>query len=63
VKSKNKELVKELSSLEIIKSDFSTWQGGMTLERNIHCIIFLNFMLLIVIFTVSGLILNKRKNK
>lgn len=63
VKNKNQELLKELSSLEIIKSDFSTWQGGITLERNIHCIIFLTLILLIVIFTVSGLIFRKRKNK
>jgi len=65
IKVENIYLRKELDDINIFKADFSNWNESALLENNIHCIIFLTFLLLVVAFLISGLILHikkKRKN-
>lgn len=55
---------KELNQINIFKADFSNWQPEITLENNIHCIIFISLISLSIIFFITGLIQHiKTKNK
>lgn len=65
IKFKNPLIQKELNSLNIFKADFSNWTPEVTLENNIHCIIFLTTLILSVIFLIIGLIrfLKGKKSK
>lgn len=65
IKLKNPMRQKELiDDSNILKADFSVWKEGVTLDNNIHCIIFLTLMSLSIIFLIVGLIrYYKRKNK
>lgn len=60
----NPNMQKEINQANIFKTDFCNWTPKITLENNIHCIIFLTLITLSVMFFISGLIIClKRKNK
>lgn len=56
IKINNSYVQYEIDSLNIFKADFSNWSIEQTLERNIHCIIFLSILGLGLVFGVIGLI-------
>ena len=63
IKVDNPKVQFEMDSLQFYKADFSKWIVDMTLERNIHCIIFLTVLALALSFLTFGLIKQlKRKN-
>lgn len=52
----------EIDSLNVFKSNFLNWQNELTIERNIHCLIFLTLLTLTIVFYAIGLVLHiKRK--
>lgn len=63
LKINNVAIQKEINDLNIFKADFTNWQVAITLEQNIHCIIFLTILLLSIIFFITGLITHIKKNK
>ena len=64
IKVDNINVQKELNKTNIFQSDFGNWKSGISLENNIHCIIFLTILTLSVIFFITGLIHHvKRKNQ
>lgn len=46
----------EIYSLNIFKANFLNWQTEISIERNVHCIIFLTILILAVIFFIAGII-------
>lgn len=64
IKVKNPPILYEIFSLNIFKANLAIWTNPITLERNIHFIIFLSIILLSIIFFIVGLIRNhKQKTK
>lgn len=63
IRVKNPYLQHELDSINIFKANFSLWQPELTLENNIHCIIFLTILLLAIIFFVIGFVKHIQKHK
>jgi uncharacterized membrane protein YhaH (DUF805 family) len=64
IKTKNQTLQHEINGCNIFKADFSHWQINVTLESNIHLIIFLTLLGIASIFLIFGLIKHLRnKNK
>jgi len=64
IRVNNESVQYELDSLNIFKANFSNWTSAISLERNIHCIIFLSILSLAIIFLIVGLIRSlKKKNK
>ena len=63
IKTDNESMKKELNDLNILKADFSYWKVDVTLEQNIHLIIFLIIIGLSLIFLISGLMLYFQKKK
>ncbi len=47
---------KEIDDLNIYNANFSSWIPNITLENNIHCIIFLIITILAVLFLIIGLL-------
>ena len=52
---KSSSVQKEIDSANILKANFLNWKSDVSLENNIHCIIFLTIIILAVIFFVFGL--------
>ena len=65
LKAKNPEIQKEIAEANIFKADFSNWQVGVSLDNNIHCLIFLTIFGLGIMFLVLGLYcyLKKKNNE
>ncbi len=63
IKVKNLEFQKEIDDANIFKVDLSSWKVGVTLENNIHLIIFLTLLFLALVFLATGLIRHYRKKK
>lgn len=64
IKVDNINMQKEINQINIFQADFSNWKSGISLENNIHCIIFLTILTLLVIFFITGIIQHlKRRNK
>ncbi|MBE5745752.1 MAG: helix-turn-helix transcriptional regulator [Clostridiales bacterium] len=63
IKVKNIKLQNEIDSLNIFKANFSYWQAEITLENNVHLIIFLTILLLALVFLLVGVILHRKKFK
>lgn len=64
VKSKNQNLQPEINDFNIFKADLSTWNVDVTLEQNVHLIVFLSLLLIATIFLTFGLIKHfKNKTK
>ncbi len=56
IKSKNSFIQDEfIDDLNILKANFSVWKDEVTLDNNIHCIIFLTIAFLSLIFLILGL--------
>ena len=53
---------KEINQTNIFQADFGNWKPEITLENNIHCIIFLTITTLSIIFLITGII-RHMKNK
>ena len=53
----------ELDDLNIFKANFSNWQENVSLENNVHLIIFLTVMLLALIFLAVGIVRHAKKDK
>lgn len=54
----------EIDGWKVFKADFSNWSTGISLERNVCCIIDLTILFLAVAFLIGGLFLsNNRKKK
>lgn len=65
LKVENASIQKELNDAKILNADFSKWIAGVTLEANIHCIIFLTILTTAVSLLTVGLlryIKAKKKN-
>jgi len=63
IKTKNIPLQKEIDSLNIFKSNFATWTNEISIERNVHCIIYLTISMLAISFLISGIITHYKKKK
>ena len=64
IKVDNINVQNELNQTNIFQSNFGNWKSEISLENNIHCIIFLTILTLSVIFFITGLIHHvKRKNQ
>jgi transcriptional regulator with XRE-family HTH domain len=59
IKIKNK----EISDCNIFKADLSNWKVDVTLEQNVHLIIFLSLLLIASIFLIFGLIKHFKTKK
>ena len=64
LKFKNPAVQKEINQINVFEADFSNWKPEITLENNIHCIIFLTLFVLVAVFLTIGIKCHfKRKNK
>lgn len=63
IKVDNFAVQKEIDSLNVFKANFSKWQGELSIERNIHCIIYLTLTTLVIVFLITGLIVSLKKRK
>ena len=66
INSKNKNLHSEISDFNIFKADLSNWKVDVTLERNVHLIVFLSLLFIATTLLTFGLIKhikNKKINK
>ena len=64
LKSNNPSLQKEIDDINIFKANLSHWKVDVTLEQNVHLIVFLSVLTVAVGFLLSGIILNVvRKHK
>lgn len=63
VKSENPALLREMNDINIFKANFSIWQPEVTLDQNIHLIIFLTMLGLGFIFLISGILLHIKRKK
>ena len=63
INSKNKNLHSELSDFNIFKANLSNWNVDVTLERNVHLIVFLSLLLIATIFLTFGLIKHFKTKK
>ena len=62
LKVKSPEVQREIDDLNILNANFAIWNPDLTLEANIHCIIFLTMALTSLVFLTVGLIrFQKRK--
>ena len=61
-KVKSESLQNEIDSANIFRADLSSWQIDVTLENNIHLIIFLMLLLLASAFLTAGLMRKRRKD-
>lgn len=64
IKPKNQNLNQELSDFNIFKANLSNWNIDVTLERNVHLIVFLSILFIATTLLTFGLIKHfKNKNK
>lgn len=63
VKSENLALLREMNDMNIFKANFSIWKPEVTLDQNIHLIIFLTMLGLGFIFLISGILLHIKRKK
>lgn len=56
INSKNPNTQQELEQINIFKANFTNWQPEISLENNIHCIVFLSILALVLIFSTIGFI-------
>lgn len=63
IKVNNINMREEVNQINIFKADFSNWKAELSLENNIHCIVFLTIIVLSISFFITGLIRHlKRRN-
>ncbi len=54
---------RELDDFNVFLADLSSWQVDVTLEQNIHCIVFLTLAVLTVVFSSVGIVLHYKSRK
>lgn len=59
----NPSIQKEIDDYNILFADFSNWQVDVSLDNNVHCIIFLTILFLAIMFLIFGLIKKSRRKK
>lgn len=62
IKVNNLNFQKEIDDANPFKANFSNWQSGIFIERNVHCIMFLTIITLSIIFFISGLLTKNKKD-
>ena len=63
IKVKNPAIQKEIDDINIFKANFFSWEVDVTLENNIHLILFLTLLFLSAVFLVIGLIRYSKSKK
>ena len=64
IKVDNINMQKEINQINVFQANFGNWKSEISLENNIHCIIFLTIITLSIIFFITGIIRHlKRKIK
>ncbi len=63
IKVENLKLQKEINRINIFKADFSNWKVDVSLENNVHCIVFLTLLFLSLVFLGVGLFRRYKKKK
>ena len=63
IKVKNPAIQKEIDDINISKANFFSWEVDVTLENNIHLILFLTLLFLSAVFLVIGLIRYSKSKK
>ena len=63
IKVENLKLQKEINQINIFKADFSNWKVDVSLENNVHCIVFLTLLFLALVFLGVGLLRWYKKKK
>ena len=63
IKVKNPAIQKEIDDINIFKANFFSWEVDVTLENNIHLILFLTLLFLSAVFLVIGLIRSSKSKK
>lgn len=61
IRSKNPVIQSEINDVNILRADLSKWVVDVTIEQNVHLIIFSTILLLSVVFLVVGVIRKHRK--
>lgn len=61
IRTNNPVIQRGIDEVNILKADLSKWVVGITIEQNVHLVIFLTILLLSVAFFVVGIIKNQRK--
>ena len=62
IKEKTPQVQREIDEINICKANLSRWELGVTLEQNIHLIVFLTILFLAFTFLVVGLVYKGKKN-
>ena len=63
VKVKNLAVQEELDDLNIFLADLSNWKLDVTLDNNIHCLIFVSLLAIGVVFLIFGLVRHVKRKK
>ncbi len=63
IKVNNANIQYEINQANIFNTNFSSWIPGISLENNIHCIIFLTIITLSIIFFITGIIRHLKRKK
>lgn len=60
IKVNNIEIQKEINQINILKANLSSWSTNISLENNIHLLIFVTFLITSIFFLIFGLIKKKK---
>lgn len=63
IKVDNINMQKEINQINIFQANFGNWKSKISLENNIHCIIFLTIITLSIAFFIIGTIQHLKKEK
>ena len=61
IKSSNLAIQKELDEINILNANLTCWQVDVTLEQNVHLIVFLTLLLCAAVFFAVGLFRHRKK--
>ena len=63
IKVDNINMQKEINQINVFQANFGNWKSEISLENNIHCIIFLTIITLSIIFFITGIIRHLKRKK
>jgi len=63
IKVDNINMQKEINQINVFQANFGNWKPEISLENNIHCIIFLTIITLSIIFFITGIIRHLKRKK
>ena len=63
IKVDNINIQKEINQINVFQANFGNWKSEISLENNIHCIIFLTIITLSIIFFITGIIRHLKRKK